>query len=209
MWNGAMFRKLTQNRQGRITRVQDLLCVPGTTNAGPYVIYICFIESNIHFVFVQLSMGDNWSIATLGSKIRFLSVLDTFSPIPSSNVDFSNSSTAQTTVPTQHWIGAAGGVRELTLDANIIEQMLKYRKACFPKVSQLLLSLIVWRLLVQIVAISFIYPSSSKFFFTKATKCVAQCDSWLKKKWKVFFLAHRNSHTKTNLVYAINKWIHI
>ena len=31
-------------------------------------------------------------------------------------------------------------------------------------------------LLMQIVVISVIYPSSSKFIFTKATKCVVQSD---------------------------------
>ena len=34
---------------------------------------------------------------------------------------------------------------------------------------------------MQIVAISFLYPSSGKFIFTKATKCVVQRDSSLKK----------------------------
>ena len=62
--------------------------------------------------------------------------------------------------------------------------------------SQLRLSLIVWKLFMQAVSISFIYPRSSKFIFTKVTKCVVQSDSWLKKKWQVIF-SHRNSDAKT------------
>ena len=77
-------------------------------------------------------MGDK-SVETLGNKTGFLSILVTFSPFPQNNVDFSISSTAQTTAPTQHWTGGPGGIRELTLEANKIEQMLKYRKASFPK----------------------------------------------------------------------------
>ena len=48
-------------------------------------------------------MGDK-SVETLGSKIRFLNVLVTFYPLPPKTVDFSTciSSTAQTTVRTQH-----------------------------------------------------------------------------------------------------------
>ena len=69
-------------------------------------------------------MGDK-SVKTLGSKIRFSNALDTFPLFLQNNVDFSISLTAQTTVPTHHWIGGARGVRELTLGANKIEQMLK------------------------------------------------------------------------------------
>ena len=42
------------------------------------------------------------SVETLGSKIRFSSVLDTFLPSPRNNVDIYISSTAHTTAPTQH-----------------------------------------------------------------------------------------------------------
>ena len=52
-------------------------------------------------------MGDK-SVETLSNKIEFLSILVTFSPLPQNNVDFSISSTAQTTAPTQHWIGGPG-----------------------------------------------------------------------------------------------------
>ena len=74
------------------------------------------------------------SVETLGSKIRFLSVLVTFSPLPPKTmlIFFSISLTVQTTAPAQHWIGGGGGIRELTLDANKMEQMLKYREASFP-----------------------------------------------------------------------------
>ena len=49
---------------------------------------------------------------------------------------------------------------------------------------------------MQILSISFIYPSSSKFIFTKATKCAAQSNSWLKKKGQVYF-SHQNPDTNT------------
>ena len=47
-------------------------------------------------------------VETLGSKIRFLRVLVTFPSFPQNNVDFSISSTAQATAPTQHWIEGLG-----------------------------------------------------------------------------------------------------
>ena len=83
-------------------------------------------------VLTKTTMGDN-SVETLGSKIRFLSVLVTFSPFPQNNVDFSiffdcTDHSAYTTLNS-----GAGGIRELTLDANKIEKMLKYRKVSFPK----------------------------------------------------------------------------
>ena len=67
------------------------------------------------------------SVETLSSKIQFSSVLDTFSPLPHETM-----LTAQTTAPTQHWIWGAGGIRDLTLDANKLEEMLEYWKASFP-----------------------------------------------------------------------------
>ena len=72
------------------------------------------------------------SVETLGSKIQFLSVLDTFPPFPSNNFHFSTSSNARS----QHLHSIALGARglgKLTLHANKIQQMLKYRKASFPK----------------------------------------------------------------------------
>ena len=83
-------------------------------------------------------MGDK-SVETLCNKhfaikLNFWASWSHFPPSPQNNVDFSISSTTQTTAPTQHWIGGAGGIRELTLEANKIEQMLKYRKASFPKI---------------------------------------------------------------------------
>ena len=66
------------------------------------------------------------SVQTLGVKIRFSSLLDIFfRPFPRNNVDTSLSSTAQTTAPTQHWIEGPGSIRDLTLDANKFEQILK------------------------------------------------------------------------------------
>ena len=47
------------------------------------------------------TMGDK-SVETLCNKIEFLSISVTFPPFPQNNVDFSISSTAQTTEPTQH-----------------------------------------------------------------------------------------------------------
>ena len=71
--------------------------------------------------------------------------------------------------------------------------------------SKLLLSPIVWRLFMQIVPISFLYPSSSKCIFTKATKCVVRRDSWLRKSDNCFF-SHRKSDTKTKPGVS---WIHV
>ena len=81
-------------------------------------------------------------------------------------------------------------------------------KRHFLKVSQLLLSPIVWRRSMQIMAISILYPCSSKFIFTKATNCVVQRDSWPKKSDKWFFLTE-NRIQRRNLVYLVNKWIHV
>ena len=77
-------------------------------------------------------MGDR-SVETPGSKMRFLSVLVTFSPLPPKAMLiflFLRLHRPQRL----HNIELGGrGIRELTLDANKIEQMLKYRKASFPK----------------------------------------------------------------------------
>ena len=48
------------------------------------------------------------SVETLGSKIRFSSVLDAFLPSPRNNVDIYISSTAHTTAPKQYWIEGPG-----------------------------------------------------------------------------------------------------
>ena len=53
----------------------------------------------------NFSFADNGrqNVETLCTKIEFLSILVTFPPSPpQNNVDFSISSTAQTTAPTQH-----------------------------------------------------------------------------------------------------------
>ena len=77
-------------------------------------------------------MGDK-SVETLGSKIQVLSVLVTFSPSPPKQCLFFYffDCTDHSTYTTLNW--GAGDTRELTLDANKIEQMLKYRKASFPE----------------------------------------------------------------------------
>ena len=60
-----------------------------------------------------------------------------------------------------------------------------------------------------IVAISVIYPSSSEFIFTKATKCVVQIDLLLEKKWQAFFISDKNVDTKTNPDEPVDKLTHI
>ena len=77
-------------------------------------------------------MGDK-SVETLGSRIEFLSILVTFSPFPPKQcwVFYLFDCTDHSAYTTLNW--GAGGIRELTLEANKIEQMLKYRKASFPK----------------------------------------------------------------------------
>ena len=58
------------------------------------------------------------------------------------------------------------------------EQVLKYRKAFFPKIVSITFVAHCLEAIYANVAISFIeYPGSSKFMFTKATKCVVQSDS--------------------------------
>ena len=74
------------------------------------------------------SMGDK-SVETVGSKIRFLSVFVTFSPLsPETMLIFL---VLRLHRPQRlHNIELGGrGIRELTLDANKVEKMLKYRKA--------------------------------------------------------------------------------
>ena len=66
-------------------------------------------------------------------KLNFWASWSLFPPSPQNNVDFSISLTAQTTAPTQHWIGGPGYQRINARSANKIEQMLKYRKGLFPK----------------------------------------------------------------------------
>ena len=74
-------------------------------------------------------MGDK-SVETLGSKIVFLSILVTFPPKTMLIFLFLRLHRPQHL----HNIElGAGAIRELTLDANKIDQMLNYRKASFPK----------------------------------------------------------------------------
>ena len=70
---------------------------------------------------------------TLSNKIEFLSMLVTFSPFPPKQCWFFYlvDCTDHSAYTTLNW--GAGGIRELTLEATKIEQMLKYRKASFPK----------------------------------------------------------------------------
>ena len=80
-------------------------------------------------------MGDK-SVETLGSKIRFLGVLVTFSPFPpfppkQCGFFYFFDCTDYSAYTALNW--GAGGFRELTLDANKIEQLPQYRKASFPE----------------------------------------------------------------------------
>ena len=80
----------------------------------------------------KTTMGDK-SVETLSNKIQFLSILVTFSPFPPRQCWFFYffDCTDHSAYTTLNW--GAGSIRELTLQANKIEQMLKYRKASFPK----------------------------------------------------------------------------
>ena len=80
----------------------------------------------------KASMGDK-SVETLSNKIEFLTILVTFSPFPPKQCWFFYffDCTDHSAYTTLNW--GAGGIRELTLEANKIEQMRKYRKASFPK----------------------------------------------------------------------------
>ena len=66
----------------------------------------------------------------------------------------------------------------------------------------------VYIVFMQIVVISVIYPNSSKFIFTKVTKCVVQRDLWQEKSDKRFFLT-KLSIQRRNLVCLVSKLIHI
>ena len=82
--------------------------------------------------FLLQTMGDK-SVETLCNKIEFLSILVTFPPFPPKQCWFFYffDCTDHSAYTTLNW--GAGGIRELTLEANKIEQMFKYRKASFPK----------------------------------------------------------------------------
>ena len=92
-----------------------------------FIVVSYFINSS-----PRAAMGDK-SVETLGSKIRFLSVLVAFSPHPLKTMlifVFLRLHRPQRL----HNIELGGRcIRELTLHANKLEQMLKYRKASFPK----------------------------------------------------------------------------
>ena len=75
------------------------------------------------------------SVETLGNKTRVSSVLDTFSFLPPEIMLIFLFLFPRLHRP-QHLRNIelrGGGIRDLTLDANKLEQMLKYRKASFPK----------------------------------------------------------------------------
>ena len=80
----------------------------------------------------EATMGDK-SVETLSNKIEFLSILVTFFPFPPKQCWFFYffDCTDHSAYTTLNW--GAGGIRELTLEANKIKQMVKYRKASFPK----------------------------------------------------------------------------
>ena len=77
-------------------------------------------------------MGDK-SVETLGSKIRFWSVLVAFSPLPPKTMLIFLFVRLHRPQRLHNIELGAGGIRELTLDANKIEEMLNYRKASFFK----------------------------------------------------------------------------
>ena len=77
------------------------------------------------------SMKLQWAtkVLRLGSKIRFLSVFVTFSPLPPKTMlIFLFLRLRRPQRPHNIELGGRG-IRELTLDANKVEKMLKYRKA--------------------------------------------------------------------------------
>ena len=140
-------------------------------------------------------MGDK-SVETLSNKIEFLTILVTFSPFPPKQCWFFYffDCTDHSAYTTLNW--GAGGIRELTLEANKIEHMLKYRKASFPKsVSTTFVAHCLEAIYANCGDFLFILYSR-KFIFIQATKCVVQRDSWLKKSDNCFF-SRQKSDTKT------------
>ena len=81
---------------------------------------------------LQTMLGEK-SIGTLGSKIRFLSVLVTFSPLSSKTMLIFLFLRLHRPQRLHNIELGAGGIGELMLDANKIEQILKYRKASVVK----------------------------------------------------------------------------
>ena len=70
-------------------------------------------------------MGDK-SVKALSNKIEFLSILVTFSPFPKTKLIFLFLRLHRPQRLHNIELGV-GGIRELTLEANKIEQMLKYQ----------------------------------------------------------------------------------
>ena len=73
------------------------------------------------------------SVETRGSKIRFSSVLDTFSSLPSETMLIFLFPRLHRPQHLRNIEFRSRGIRDLTLDANKLEQMLEYPKASFPK----------------------------------------------------------------------------
>lgn len=85
----------------------------------------------------QATMGKkSVSTETLGSRIRYLSVFETFHPLPPDTklISLFLRQHRPSTYTTLNWgMGGGGGIRKLMLDSNKIEQALQYRKVSFSK----------------------------------------------------------------------------
>ena len=95
--------------------------------------FFLFKNKNLYLRNVaRATMGDK-SVETLGSEIQFWSVLVTFSSLPPKTM--LTLPILRLHRPQRLYYSELGaeGTRELMLDANKIEQLLKYRKASFPK----------------------------------------------------------------------------
>lgn len=83
----------------------------------------------------QATMGKkSVSTETLGSRIRYLSVFETFHPLPPETklISLFLRQHRPSTYTTLNW-GTGGGIRKLMLDSNKIEQALQYQKVSFSK----------------------------------------------------------------------------
>ena len=129
--------------------------------------------------------GDK-SVETRDIKFRFLSVLVTFPPPPPFPPKqcwffYLFYCTDQSAFTTLIWGGGGRGIRELTLDVNKIEQMLKNRKASFPKsvsttfAAHCSLGTVVHRLKVHLTPFYFFFIN---FFIYRTSWRGKQTNSW-------------------------------
>ena len=102
------------------------------TNVYSFFAFRVWIERVNLWAIIKTTMGEK-SVETLGSKIRFSAFWKHFPPFPQKQCWFFYffDCADYSAYTTSNW--GAGGIRDLTLDANKPERILKYQKSSFPK----------------------------------------------------------------------------